>query len=229
MTYLSLTYQVNFEKKAKNEGLSVMSTSSLRRLSGRLLAWMGGYARVRKSFVGFLILSTVALLSVDLMLIRELRSVTARTSRSVALRVGAVVPPLAGVANDGKPITVDYRGEKRKTLVLVFSPTCPICTQNWPRWERLASIIDSGQYRLVYVNGSMSSSLTPDYLRAHHVENGLVIAKVDPQTAVDYELNLTPVVELIDRGGKVLNVWLGMPRGRALKEMEDVLGLRKVG
>lgn len=139
----------------------------------RYKAWAHGEFRVRKPLGIVLSVLIAALLTVDVVLLRELRhsnGVRASEIRSMALSPGATVPPIDGVTADGRPLTISYGGEERRdTLLLVFHTECPVCKLNWPRWESLASDIDGKRYRVVYAN--TSDSLAPAYVSGHHLSD----------------------------------------------------------
>src|SRR5487761_1942320 len=125
----------------------------------RYAAWMKQTISVQKPLVAVLAALMIGLLTADYFLLLQVRkadlAARARTM-SLALKVGEAVPPLDGVALDGTPVNIPYAGDKRHTIIFVFSTSCLICAANWPNWKELAEHIDANRYRVVYANLSDS-------------------------------------------------------------------------
>jgi hypothetical protein len=68
---------------------------------------------------------------------------------------------IEGLAPDGNRVAIPFGAGGSKVLVLVFSPSCRICDQNWPIWSALIDSTSQRFYRVVYANTSppLSSSL----------------------------------------------------------------------
>ncbi|MGB8129882.1 MAG: hypothetical protein WCG81_08815 [Candidatus Angelobacter sp.] len=104
----------------------------------------------------------VVLLAANIALLRHNRQLKAQISLpppSLEAAVGAQVIDLKGFDPAGKPVEVLYGQDPRKVLVLVFSPTCPFCDQNWPKWGQVISSLDRSVVRPVGVD--VTSIATP--------------------------------------------------------------------
>jgi len=139
--------------------------------------------------------------------------------------VGAKLPDLKGFDLAGKPVEVAYGKDSRKVLVLVFSPTCPFCDQNWPKWYDLMSSLNHTAVRPVAVD--VTSTSTPGFLSQHQLGEMPVFLKVDPQATVDYRFHLTPQTILVGPDGKVEKVWSGVLSDSAMSELKQRLGENK--
>ena len=138
---------------------------------------------------------------------------------------GTQVPSLRGVDLQGKPVEVLYGQDSRKVLVLVFSPTCPFCDQNWPRWQQMISGLDRSAVRPVAVD--VTSTTTAGFISQHLPADLPVFLKVDPGITLDYRMQLTPQTILVDRAGKVEKVWTGVLNDSALADVQKRLGENK--
>ena len=135
------------------------------------------------------------------------------------------MPDLRGVDPEGKPVEVLYGKDSRKVLVLVFSPTCPFCDQNWPRWQQVISSLDRSAVRPVAVD--VTSATTAVFVSQHQLTGLPVFLKVDPRVTVDYRLQLTPQTILVGPAGKVEKVWTGVLNDSALADVQQRVGERK--
>jgi len=138
---------------------------------------------------------------------------------------GAQVPDLRGVDVEGKPVEVLYGKDSRKVLVMVFSPTCPFCDQNWPKWQQVISSLDPSAIRPVLVD--VTSTTTAGFISQHQLSSLPVILKADPRDTMDYRMHLTPQTILVDPNGKVEKVWTGVMTDSAVADLKQRTGGNK--
>jgi hypothetical protein len=138
---------------------------------------------------------------------------------------GAQMPDLRGFDLAGKPLEVLYGKDPRKVLVLVYSPTCAFCKQNWPKWQAMITSLDPSAVRTVAVDVTSSSSEI--FIQQHQLAGLPVFQKVDPQATVDYRFQLTPQTILVDPTGKVEKVWTGVLNDSTLSEIKRLSGASK--
>ena len=138
---------------------------------------------------------------------------------------GAQMPDLRGFDLAGKPVEVLYGKDPRKVLVLVYSPTCAFCKQNWPKWQAMITSLDPSAVRTVAVDVTSSSSEI--FIQQHQLAGLPVFQKVDPQATVDYRFQLTPQTILVDSAGKVEKVWTGVLNDSTLSEIKRLSGASK--
>jgi AhpC/TSA family len=138
---------------------------------------------------------------------------------------GAQMPDLRGFDLAGKPVEVLYGKDPRKVLVLVYSPTCAFCKQNWPKWQAMITSLDPSAVRTVAVDVTSSSSEI--FIQQHQLAGLPVFQKVDPQATVDYRFQLTPQTILVDPAGKVEKVWTGVLNDSTLSEIKRLSGASK--
>ena len=166
----------------------------------------------------------VVLLAANIALIHQNSQLKAQLSLPppvMEAAAGAQVPDLRGVDLEGKPVEVLYGKDSRKVLVLVFSPTCPFCDQNWPKWQQVISSLDRSAVRPVLVD--VTSTTTAGFVSQHQLSSLPVILKADPRATVDYRMHLTPQTILVDPNGKVEKVWTGVLNDSSLADLKQHL------
>ncbi|HEY6252813.1 MAG TPA: redoxin domain-containing protein [Candidatus Angelobacter sp.] len=170
----------------------------------------------------------VVLLGINIALLRQNRQLKEQVSLpppALEVPAGMSVPDLKGFDLSGKPIELAYGKDPRKVLVLVFSPTCGFCTQNWPRWWDLMSALNRDAVRPVAVD--VTSSTTAVFVAEHRLDNIAVMNQVDPTDRIHYRFQLTPQTILIDPTGKVEKVWSGVLNATAVEELKQRTGSNK--
>jgi peroxiredoxin len=167
----------------------------------------------------------IVLLAANIALIHQNSQLKAQLSLpppALEVAAGAQMPNLQGFDPDGKPVEVDYGKDPRKVLVLVFSPTCPFCEQNWPKWEHVISSLDRSVVRPVGVD--VTSTAKEPFLSQHQLTGLPVIEKVDPKVMLNYRFQLTPQTILLDPNGKVEKVWTGVMTDSSVADLQQRAG-----
>jgi peroxiredoxin len=166
----------------------------------------------------------VVLLAANIALIHQNQQLKAQLSLPppvLEAAAGTQVPDLRGFDPDGKPLEVLYGKDPRKVLVLVFSPTCPFCEQNWPKWEQVISSLDRSVVRPVGVD--VTSTAKAPFLSQHQLTGLPVFMKLDPRAMVNYHFQLTPQTILVDPAGKVEKVWTGVMNDSTVADLKQRL------
>jgi peroxiredoxin len=164
------------------------------------------------------------LLAANIALIRQniqLKSQLTVPPPALEASAGAMVPDLRGVDLEGKKVEVAYGKDPRKVLVLVYSPTCTFCEENWPKWRQVIASLDRSAVRPVMVD--VTSTTTAEFVSRHQFTELPVFVQVDPLVRVNYHLQLTPQTILVDSDGKVEKVWTGVLNGSSLAELKQRL------
>lgn len=136
------------------------------------------------------------------------------------VEVGTPVEPLTGYDRDGNPLQLDFRGNK-PTILLVFSPHCGVCNDNWSKWD---SLLDASMLQRVRVAAvDLTSSATEEYFRQRAMDRfNAVFKETDPQRIMALKMRLVPQTILIDRRGTVLGTWLGELNDQRLREIREL-------
>jgi peroxiredoxin len=155
---------------------------------------------------------------------RELKAAVRTPAKALELKPGVDVPVIAGADTEGNPLNFAYGEDARKTLVLVFSPTCRSCKENMPNWQALIKGINRESFRIVAV--SLKVDGVAEYLNQYHMPDMPVVADLDARTRLAYNFALTPQTMLIDSEGKAEKVWTGVLSGRDKREVEEAMKVR---
>jgi len=138
----------------------------------------------------------------------ELRGLDDLLNISNKLEPGGVVPPLIGYDLAGKKVTYTYGEDSRDTILLIMSPACHACDENWPKWKQLIQSLDTQSTRLVIANIA-SSPVTPDYIARHQIDGIPLMAEVSAESMQAYRLAYTPQTILVGHDGRVRKVHTG--------------------
>ena len=184
-----------------------------------------GLLHIRKSIALAFLALAVFLSVLNVLLIRQSRSLQARVQalrEELLLQPGATVPQIAGKDLRGDPLVIGYGQDRKKTVMLVFSPECHACNLNWPRWSRAILSANRVGARVVGVN--LSDNLPEDYLNQHGLRDRLVVAQADPTGILAYKFQFTPQTIIIDADARVQWVWTGVLEDKAEREFDRILG-----
>ncbi len=180
-------------------------------------------------FTLFLVGACLALAVLVLLLARQNRQlketlvghVHPTTPGAAEFKPGDQVSPITVVADSGQKTHVTFGGGEKKTLLLVFSSTCPACDQTLPVWRQLLAAGTPPSIRVVGIQtdrlkaaGSASAVVAQSYPFPVY---GYERSKPDPLEKVPY----VPAALVVDDRGVVKKAWFGV----LTKEQE--LELRK--
>jgi peroxiredoxin len=175
----------------------------------------------------FVITFGVALLVMNILLVQQNKQLDARANqpeKPMQLQPGKDLTPLEGVDINGNSLTIGYREDERKTLLLVFSPHCNACKDNMPNWEAIIKGIDRSAYRVVAA--SVKNEEVREYVSKYDFSDVPVIADVDPRSRVDYVMAVSPQTILINADGKAEKVWLGKFKDKDKEEISRTLDIQ---
>jgi hypothetical protein len=130
--------------------------------------------------------------------------------------VGSVLPPLLALNERGLARDVPTSG---KTLVLVYSDTCAICTVNWQQWNRLRKETGNRGSRVVLLN--IRGRDPEEYRAAYNTAHALF--DPDPVSILAYRFLYTPQTLVLGTGGVVRGVWMGALRDSQRDEIHRLL------
>ena len=171
-----------------------------------------------------LLCSVVVLLGLNLLLVKqnkELKAYAQTGERNLALKPGTQLPPIEGHGPDGNRMRFDFASDRRKTLVMVFSPNCSACRENMPNWQAIIGRVDQQAYRLVGI--SLAAKGTREYVEENQLRDMSIVAEIDAKTRVAYNLLLSPQLILIDANGNTEKVWSGVLDSDDKREVEGLL------
>ena len=146
------------------------------------------------------------LLAGDIFLYRQTLFLEAQLRGLTTLPPGVQMQPLAGLNNSYMPVVVNLGRRQRPTLVLAFSPSCSICTANWPEWEEVLSATSRETARVIAVD--LGGALPDAYAKRYRLDGLRVIVHPLAFGVLADNLKLTPETVLVGRDGRVEHVWL---------------------
>lgn len=171
---------------------------------GRMLAQFNRFVVVACWFAG------AGLILLNFRLAEQNRELVAQVDgfyRSISLPEGAQVPALVGTDRQDREVILDPASEERPALVLVFSPFCPACDDNWPRWQPLIETQRFTGGRIVPVD--ITGAVSEEYLAAHGIDSVPIVSDVTAETNMAYRFRFTPQTLILDKG-RVVAGWTGV-------------------
>lgn len=183
--------------------------------------------QVGRSTMSLYLTMGIVLVTLNVLLVqqnRNLKAQASRMNRSLELKPGTEVPSIEGTDLRGEKLAFDYKTDSRKTLLLVFSPSCSACKENMANWEAVTRGIDQTAFRVVAI--SLLPEDTEEYVARYDLGGVPVIADINPKTRVAYNFVVTPQTSLVGADGRVEKVWTGLIRGEERQEVERTLGVR---
>lgn len=164
---------------------------------------------------GALLLLVLSSAVLNVLLARELRTTIVDPAPGIA--PGTPLPPLSGVAADGRPIEIRYTADARPTVVYFFSPSCEWCERNWAN-VRALNAATADRYRWIGV-----SAATTEGLQAFAAARGLdfeIVTDVPAEVLRTYRFVGTPSTLVVDAAGRAVESWVGAFRNGLARRIE---------
>jgi AraC-like DNA-binding protein/thioredoxin-related protein len=178
------------------------------------------YFRLWRPLGYLLLVLALGLCTLNFVLVRKNAQLSAELTlraHSMETPTGIRAPLIKGVDLKGDLISVNAGQDKRKMLILVFSPTCHFCERSWPKWAELLRGVDQSSLRVVGVN--LASDLPASYVQEHGLTRMETVAKIDPQSVLLWNFRTTPETVLVNQEGRVEKVWGGLVDDVRLREI----------
>lgn len=136
-------------------------------------------------------------------------------SAGAALKVGETLEALELPTLAGERRRLAYDDAGRDTLLLVFSPECPACKQNFENWKKIEASQDASRRGMVYISTDEPEK-TVDYAREHALGEVLIAGK---EALAKFKIEEIPTTILVGPGGTVKKVWIGVLTADAVAEL----------
>lgn len=131
--------------------------------------------------------------------------IVVRLRQEFSVGASAAMPPMpfkVGQTLPGLDRSVFDRSDR--TLLMLVQSTCQYCTASMPFYEKVAGLPKRGSaFRLVAVTGD-ERGVSQRYLQGNKVMVDEIVTRPSSMGAVP-----TPTLVLLDRQGKVRNIWVG--------------------
>ncbi|MEM7583644.1 MAG: redoxin domain-containing protein [Acidobacteriota bacterium] len=171
-----------------------------------------------------LVASNTALLSQN----RALKQTLKVRSEPAFLTLGQPVSTLRGLDLRGEEQNLEIATRSKKTVLLVFQPTCQWCRKNMDNWSTLLEQADRESYRFLAI--STRPEGVADYVDQYPAMSGMpMIADPHLDDRLRYRLYDTPQTIVIDSNGVVEKIWLGALGGRVQQDVEAYFALALPG
>lgn len=110
---------------------------------------------------------------------------------------------------DGHEEIVNFSDKRLKTLLLVFSPSCNYCVQQYPSWKELAGNIDYNHWRILAVTSEDNYDKIRTHIEAHKLSN-IKVGSMSKEDMRQARMLFTPMTLIVDTNGDVKKVWPGL-------------------
>ena len=170
---------------------------------------------MRKSLPLILLLMCGLLLGYNVALQRRVTLLTKENRdlvSSQAPAIGSFIRRVQGHDLSNQEISIDFSSQPKQTLLLVFSPMCRFCAENWPNWQKLLQSAPGAN--VVFADTSGEADL--GYLQKVGISPPVQVVRIGTQTKLSYKLSTTPTTVLLGSGGRVEEAWVGVLSGDEL-------------
>lgn len=150
------------------------------------------------------------LIACNIALIRQnanLKSGFEGNSLSDYFTPGDRLPPLQGSTISGGQMEFNYGESGKKTLILVYSPTCVWCRKNLNNWVEIVRNIDREKFQVVAV--STVSEGNDKFYELGVFHDVPMIMLTGQQELSDFKLHSTPQTIVVDEVGNAEEIWIG--------------------
>jgi peroxiredoxin len=137
--------------------------------------------------------------------------------------VGTRLPDLTGLALDGTPISLTFRG--RPTVLYLLNPTCPYCSMN----GRAIGTLSTAQKQYRFVAVATSTQSLEVFLSQHPARFDTIIKNVAKDYLQEHDLVATPATVVISAEGIIVRHWTGVYRGAVREEIQKYFGVSLSG
>jgi peroxiredoxin len=141
-------------------------------------------------------------------------------NRAEEPRLGVRLPPLAGYDAEGRAVRMDYKG-RHGTMLLVFTPSCPICAQTWTTWRQLIPYAGDRATKVYAID--LSASVSPSFASEHAPGVPFMSVTLDTLAMAAYRFSLVPRTMVVDEEGILKGVWSGALDETAVKEITNAI------
>ncbi len=182
-------------------------------------------------FTAFLVLACLVLASLVVALTLQNRSLKAQLVRAAIaaappqFKAGDVVSPFTVTADSGEEKAIAFGEGETKTVLLVFSSTCPACEDTLPAWTTLVRDVPSARgVRVVGIqtdrleaNAAAPAAMTAAYPFPVY---GYRRKSPDPLAKVPF----IPAAIVVDSKGVVVDARFGVPGETDLQALKRDIG-----
>ncbi|MEQ1603481.1 MAG: hypothetical protein ABL999_01280 [Pyrinomonadaceae bacterium] len=154
---------------------------------------------------------SLLLLVVNVFLLYQYRIVKRELelSKLTATDIGFKFPVIAGNSISGIEESYSLEDSQKKTLLLVFSPYCEYCQQQYPTWRRTIEQLDPSRWRVLGLTGEKDPAIVEKHLEQMNIGN-IKVLLISPNDLRKTRLLYTPMTIVVNTAGQAENVWPGL-------------------
>ena len=179
----------------------------------------------------FLVVACVALAALVVALAMQNRSLKEKLAHGGGgtpppqFASGDVIKPFTVVTDAGDNKTIAFGEGESKTILLVFSSTCPACKQAVPIWRQILATPPAAGVRLIGIQTDKldKNPAAPAEMAASYPfpVYGYKRPSPDPLEKVPF----IPAQIVVDTKGVVKKAWFGVPADDVVAELKTEMGI----
>lgn len=164
--------------------------------------------RLERVLICVLLVLCVAMTGANIYLLKMNKAFRSKpiSSRAV-VPVGTFVNEVTGLTSNDQKITVLTK-DKHATVLMIYSPICHYCEQNWANWNSVISqTVNRGvDFEVI----DLTSSAAPEFVSTKISVPVNSIHRLNPNDVVRLNLNLTPETIVVGGDSRVKKSWAGV-------------------
>ncbi len=123
-------------------------------------------------------------------------------------RIGSVLGRISTVSSNGTTEAVSAAGPTPFTVILGFSPECPYCEANAPRWSELVGRLPNGVHVVAVSDGVRERAQS--WLDHHSVKVDRLLIPWEARELAQWGIVATPTTIVVDQGSRVVFAHMGV-------------------
>ena len=153
---------------------------------------------------------------------RRLQAMVSEVSSLQVLQQGQIMPPMTATNLDGTATDVQYGENEPSTILIWFSPSCHVCTENSAFWNDIYGRYKSSDRVRFLALSDADATETKAYVTEHALAFP-VICVTDDRLIDAYNGRVMPQTALITPQGAIESVWPGALEQLRQSEVTAVL------
>jgi peroxiredoxin len=182
-------------------------------------------ASTRRNLFNIILLIVIVIMGLEIVYLvyqnKKLQAMVAAGSSLQILQQGQQVPPLAAHDLDGAAVNISYDNDQVSTLLIWFSPSCHVCSENATFWNQLYGRYKSAKVRFLALCDAEAAEA-----KSYVTQNGLIFPAVsitEDRLIEAYNGRVMPQTALISPLGEIVKVWPGALEKSRQDEITAVL------
>ncbi len=145
------------------------------------------------------------------------------------LKAGDKLEAFSALGLHGENITIDFRSDAPRRVLLFLSPDCPYCREQFPYWKRIIEMAPVKGLQVVAVAmNSEDKSRLAEYLSSMGCptdSKAFSVALIPEEVRQKYKFSTTPTTVVVSSDGKADAVWSGLLKPSDVEAASTILGL----